>query len=118
MSHSVRHYFFLGKLIANLTKINKDILFEIYIKHFMDALSFQATVKKNINVLMHCIGYFKKLLSHDEKEEFKELLEGYRNGEHSLDIPITLINHYSRKYDICYLKDQYYLKPLPLELTI
>ncbi|MFQ5843244.1 MAG: DUF1722 domain-containing protein, partial [Thermodesulfobacteriota bacterium] len=35
-----------------------------------------------------------------------------------LIVPITLINHYVRKYDQSYLKAQYYLHPHPLELQL
>ena len=35
-----------------------------------------------------------------------------------LIVPITLINHYVRKYDQPYLKQQTYLNPHPLELKL
>jgi len=33
-------------------------------------------------------------------------------------VPVTLINHYARKYASAYLLGQYYLNPHPLELQL
>jgi uncharacterized protein YbgA (DUF1722 family) len=35
-----------------------------------------------------------------------------------LIVPITLLNHFVRKYDQPYLRDQYYLRPHPLDLRL
>jgi len=50
------------------------------------------------------MGYFKKQLTADEKQELLEVLEQYRNELVPLIVPVTLINHYVRKYDQPYLK--------------
>ena len=42
----------------------------------------------------------------------------YRRGEVPLIVPVTLINHYVRKYQEPYLKGQSYLNPHPLELRL
>ena len=76
----------------------------------------KATVSKNTNVLMHVLGYFKKLLSADEKQEMLELIDNYRNGHLPLIVPITLMNHFVRKYCQPYLAQQTYLRPHPVEL--
>ncbi|MGB9629625.1 MAG: DUF1722 domain-containing protein, partial [Thermodesulfobacteriota bacterium] len=54
----------------------------------------------------------------DEKQELLELINSYRNEYIPLIIPITLIQHYVRKYDEPYLKQQVYLNPHPLELQL
>jgi uncharacterized protein YbgA (DUF1722 family) len=64
------------------------------------------------------MGYFKDRLSADEKQEMLETIERYRQGTVPLVVPITLINHYVRKYDQPYLKQQYYLQPHPVELQL
>jgi uncharacterized protein YbgA (DUF1722 family) len=64
------------------------------------------------------MGYFKKQLTADEKQELLEVLEQYRNELVPLIVPITLINHYVRKYNQPYLKQQTYLNPHPLELKL
>jgi len=64
------------------------------------------------------MGYFKKQLSRDEKQELLEVFDHYRNELVPLIVPITLINHYVRKYDQPYLQQQTYLNPHPVELKL
>ena len=78
----------------------------------------KPTVKKHVNVLMHMMGYFKKLLSGDEKHELLEVIDRFRNNYVPLIVPITLMNHYVRKYEEPYLQKQYYLNPHPTELKL
>jgi uncharacterized protein YbgA (DUF1722 family) len=84
----------------------------------MEALLLKTTPKKNTNVLMHMMGYFKEQLSPDEKQELLEVIDHYRQEYIPLIVPMTLINHYVRKYDQPYLKQQVYLNPHPLELQL
>ena len=84
----------------------------------MEGLKIKATPKKNSNVLMHMAGYFKDQLSSDEKAELIEIIELYRKELVPLIVPITLVNHYVRKFRQPYLADQYYLKPHPIELQL
>jgi uncharacterized protein YbgA (DUF1722 family) len=81
-------------------------------------MSLKTTTKKNLNVLQHMLGYFKKDLSRDEKQELLEIFEHYAQGNLPLIVPVTLINHYVRKYNQPYLQEQFYLKPHPLELRL
>jgi uncharacterized protein YbgA (DUF1722 family) len=67
---------------------------------------------------MHLMGYFKKQLSTDEKEELLEVFDQYRQAFVPLIVPLTLINHYVHKYDQPYLKMQTYLNPHPVELKL
>jgi uncharacterized protein YbgA (DUF1722 family) len=84
----------------------------------MEALGLKTTPKKNVNVLQHMMGYFKKELTAGEKQELLEVLEKYKTGYLPLIVPVTLLNHYVRKYDQPYLKEQVYLNPHPLELQL
>jgi uncharacterized protein YbgA (DUF1722 family) len=84
----------------------------------MESLHLKTTPKKNANVLMHMMGYFKEQLSSGEKQELTEIIDLYRNGYFPLIVPITLMNHYVRKYDQPYLKQQVYLNPHPIELQL
>ena len=118
MSHSQKHYTHLGKMVAGAGKRDRESLFPQYIVSFMEALKFQATTKKHTNVLMHIAGYFKKNLTTDEKAELLEVIETFHKGLVPLIVPITLLNHYVRKYDEQYLKKQYYLNPHPAELML
>jgi uncharacterized protein YbgA (DUF1722 family) len=84
----------------------------------MKGMRVRSTVSKQVNVLQHLLGYFKKQLSADEKQEVLEQIDLYRQGLLPLIVPMTLINHYVRKYDQPYLREQVYLSPHPIELKL
>jgi len=108
----------LGKLTANAKQMPLDELFSQYEQIMMQCLQYKATPRKNANVLYHMLGYFKKELSAEEKQELIDTIENYRNSYVPLIVPLTLIKHYVRKFRQSYLKDQYYLDPHPLELKL
>jgi uncharacterized protein YbgA (DUF1722 family)/uncharacterized protein YbbK (DUF523 family) len=118
LSHSQKHSRILGKLVAEAKNIPAEQLYSQYQLIFTEALQLKTTIKKNINVLQHMMGYFKKQLSADEKRELLETIDQYRNEYIPLIVPITLIKHYVRKYDQPYLKQQLYLNPHPIELKL
>jgi len=118
LSHSPKHCQLMGKLVARAKDIPLKELYQQYQTILMEALQLKTTPKKNANVLQHMMGYFKEQLSSDEKQELLEVIEVYRKGYTPLIVSITLINHYVRKYDQPYLKQQVYLNPHPLELQL
>jgi uncharacterized protein YbgA (DUF1722 family) len=118
MSHSPKHYRLMGKLVAGGKQMPIRDLYDQYQLQLMEALRMKTTIRKNINVLQHVMGYFKKQLSSDEKQELLEVFDHYRRELIPLIVPITLINHYVRKYDQPYLKQQTYLNPHPVELKL
>jgi uncharacterized protein YbgA (DUF1722 family) len=118
LSHSPNHYQIMGKLVAKAKEIPLKDLFQQYQTILTEALQLKTTPKKNSNVLMHMMGYFKEQLSSDEKQELLEVIDHYRQEYIPLIVPMTLINHYVRKFDQPYLKQQVYLNPHPLELQL
>jgi uncharacterized protein YbgA (DUF1722 family)/uncharacterized protein YbbK (DUF523 family) len=118
LSHSTQHYTILGRLVAEAKKYRPEELYRAYIATLMEGLRLAATSRKNTNVLLHAMGYFKKELSPGEKQELIEVIDHYRKGFLPLIVPITLLNHYVRKYDEPYLKRQWYLNPRPVELML
>lgn len=118
LSHSVEHYRILGKLLAEQKQYELEKLQSLYITSLMEGLKKIATVKKNVNVLQHIMGYFKDKISADEKQELLELIDNYHKGFLPLIVPVTLLNHYVRLYDEPYIKRQYYLNPHPIELML
>ncbi|NIS75163.1 MAG: DUF1722 domain-containing protein [Deltaproteobacteria bacterium] len=118
LSHSHKHYRTMGKLVARAKEVPLAELYSKYQQLLMDAMKLMTTNRKNANVLQHIMGYFKKVLTKDEKQELLEIIQLYRDGTYPLIVPITLVNHYVRKYDEAYLKIQYYLNPHPLELQL
>ncbi len=118
MAHSPKHTSQMGKLVAAGKTYSREELLEKYQLNFIEALSLKATVKKNINVLYHIAGHFKKMLTSDEKAELIALIESYAHHTAPLIVPLTMINHYVRKHNISYLQNQTYLEPHPGELML
>jgi uncharacterized protein YbgA (DUF1722 family)/uncharacterized protein YbbK (DUF523 family) len=118
LSHSPKHYQTMGKLVAKAKELSIKELYQQYQTILMETLQLKTTSKKNANVLQHMMGYFKEQLSADEKQELLEVIDSYRQEYIPLIVPITLIQHYVRKYNQPYLKQQVYLNPHPLELQL
>ncbi len=118
MAHSEKHMRLLGKLAASGSELPIKHLYSRYEEIMMEALKLKTSNKKNANVLMHMLGYFKKQLIADEKQECLEIIYQYKAGHIPLIVPITLINHYVRKYNQPYLREQIYLNPHPIELHL
>jgi uncharacterized protein YbgA (DUF1722 family) len=118
MAHSPKHYAELGRVVANPKRLKPQDVASQYINLLTEALKLLATVKKNTNVLMHIMGYFKKQISSDEKKEMLDVIQNYHSGLVPLIVPIVLINHYVRKYEEPYLQKQHYLSPHPIELML
>jgi uncharacterized protein YbgA (DUF1722 family)/uncharacterized protein YbbK (DUF523 family) len=118
MAHSPKHYAALGRLVADPKKFKRDELFGRYFKMLMEGLQLLATIKKNTNVLQHISGYFKKQLTADEKRELQDVIANYHRELIPIIVPITLLQHFIRKYNVEYLRQQAYLNPHPLELML
>ncbi|MBN2427913.1 MAG: DUF523 and DUF1722 domain-containing protein [Deltaproteobacteria bacterium] len=118
MAHSPKVLKELGALVAGGKDRPLGELADQYVTTMMEVLKLIATTRKNTNVLEHVMGYFKKQLSSDEKAELKTLIEDYHRGLIPLIVPVTLLNHYVRKYHETYLARQHYLNPHPLELML
>jgi uncharacterized protein YbgA (DUF1722 family)/uncharacterized protein YbbK (DUF523 family) len=118
LSHSTKHYREMGRLVAQAKGLKVDKVYTRYESLLMEALRLHATVKKHTNVLQHMMGYFKKELAPDEKQELLEVIDAYHDELLPLIVPITLLKHYVRKYKQPYLHGQVYLSPHPSELKL
>lgn len=118
MAHSEKHTREMGRLMAQAGSLELDTFIERYQELLMAAMSLKPTTKKHVNVLQHMMGFFKKFISADEKQELLSVIEQFRNNIVPLIVPVTLINHYIRKYQEPYLMEQHYLNPHPLELKL
>jgi len=116
MAHSPDHYRRLGRLVAGALPLQE--LLQTYATLFMEALQLLATPAKQTNVLMHCMGYFKKQLEAWEKQELLELIERYRMRQLPLIVPITLFKHHIQRFGQPYLEQQLYFSPQPDELML
>lgn len=118
LAHSRKHYDTLGKLVAHAKSLRPSEFKDKYGKIFMEALTFKSTPKKNTDVLLHMMGFFKKVLSKGEKEDILNTIEDYHKELLPLIVPVTLVRHQVKKHNIEYLLDQVYLNPHPKELML
>lgn len=118
LAHSRNHYSELGKLVANVNSLNPKQFKTKYSELFMEALAYKSTAKKNADVLLHMMGFLKKVLTKGEKEDILSNIEDYRKELLPLIVPVTLIRHQVKKYKVEYLLDQIYLNPHPKELML
>jgi uncharacterized protein YbgA (DUF1722 family) len=60
----------------------------------MKGLSVLGTRGKHVNVLQHLMGYLKKDLPSEDKQELLGLIEDYRQALVPLIVPLTLLKHH------------------------
>ncbi len=118
MAHSPKHYQSLGRLVAGAKSVPRADLRVRYENEFMAALREPATTKKHVNVLQHIAGYFTDHLDPASRQELQSLIRDFQSGLVPLLVPLTLINHYARKFEATYLRGQIYLEPHPKELML
>lgn len=118
MSHDPVSYQELGQLVAGIRKENVQDDADKYLLLFMTALKLRATRGKHMNVLQHIQGYLKNSLGADDKQELVQTFENYRLGQLPLIVPITLLNHFFRKFPNEYIANSWYMNPYPAELKL
>ena len=118
MAHSPRAYASLGRLVAGSKKKPTAELEAQYENEFMAALRELATTRRQANVLMHILGYFRERLDADARQELLGVIEDYRRGLVPLVAPIIMIRHYARRLNVAYLRNQVYMEPHPKELML
>jgi len=118
MAHSPQAYAALGRLVAGAKKMPHAELMARYEGEFMVALRHLATARRHANVLQHILGHFSKQLDPNSRQELIGLIEDYRRGLVPLIVPITIVQHYVRLFDVTYLRGQVYLDPHPKELML
>jgi uncharacterized protein YbgA (DUF1722 family)/uncharacterized protein YbbK (DUF523 family) len=118
LAHSPQQYQVLGRLVGQAERYRPKEIANRYGELFMKALAMKATVRKHVNVLHHILGYFKDRLGAQEKAELLVVIGDYHRGLTPLVVPLTLIKHYVRTFDVGYIRDQVYLNPHPKELML
>lgn len=118
MAHNPKGQKELGRFVAQMGTNNEDA-FDSYGIQFMKALESRATPGRHVNVLTHLMGFIKKSLSQDDRNEFLHLLNQYKHGLIPLIVPHTMIKHYLRKHDVSdWVVNQTYLNPYPEEFCL
>ena len=109
----------LGRLLGTPQQFSDDgALAAAYLREFSNVMRRTPTIRNHTNVLQHMAGYFSGELSSDDRQELTNTIHQYRQELLPLIVPITLIRHYVRKYNVTYLRNQVYLDPHPHELML
>jgi len=117
LAHSQRHYREIGPLLADL-KIDLRATAHNVFDRIMQALANPATRANHVNVLQHLQGFIKRDLAADDKREWQSIVDNYRDGHVPLSVPMTLLQHYVRRYGDDYVRAQSYLQPYPTEFGL
>jgi uncharacterized protein YbgA (DUF1722 family) len=118
LAHSPAAHQSMGRLVAGGKGMARGDLRSCYEEEFMRAIKKLATRARHTNVLQHMAGYFKKHFDAVSRQELAGVIEDYRKGLVPLVVPLTLIRHYVRRFDVVHLKGQSYLEPHPKELML
>lgn len=118
LSHCQKTYRKLGPQLAQVKKHEVEGFAKGYIYDLMLALKKPASRGDHVNVLQHVQGYLKDDLTADDKAELKELIARYQDGTVPLIVPITLLNHYFRKFPDDYIAKSWYMHPYPAEMAL
>jgi uncharacterized protein YbgA (DUF1722 family) len=109
----------VGRILAHPEQFaNEQAWAAAYLDGFTEVMRRTPTRRGHTNVLQHLAGYISAHLDRDERAELTEMIEQYRRGFLPLIVPVTLIRHYGRKFQVSYLLDQVYLSPHPHELML
>lgn len=115
---STQSYKALGNVVANKEKKPLDQVLHAYRLGFLHAISLKGNVAKTYNVLLHIYGYFKKLITPEERQFMLGTIEEYRDKVVPLIAVTKIINLYVQRFDVAYLQKQKFLNPYPEKLAL
>lgn len=108
----------LGNIVANHEKKSLQEVVQNYHLAFVKAIAIKSSIKKTYNVLLHIYGYFKDLITKDERDEVLEDIEDFKRQVIPLVAVIRVFGLYVKRFDIEYLKNQKFLQPYPKALAL
>jgi uncharacterized protein YbgA (DUF1722 family)/uncharacterized protein YbbK (DUF523 family) len=108
LAHSQAALRELGRMTADLSAGLPGIA-ERYFARLMAGLARPAQRGNQVNALQHVAGYFKRALDSGDRRELAQAIDGYRDGEVPIIVPLTLIRHHLRRHGGAYLRNQRFL---------
>lgn len=114
-AHDELSYQRLGTLVGSAGTMPDAELFDQYGREYLHCIAQKASVKRHVNVMQHVMGYFKKVLSSEDKQHLNETIEDYRQGLVPLVVPLTLLRFNAEQHRETYLLTQIYFDPYPKE---
>ena len=119
MAHSQEGTRRLGRLLAKPERYATTAeLADAYLDEFNRVMKRTPSRRNHTNVLQHMAGYVSDRLDSRTRRELTRMIQKYREELLPLIVPVVMLRHYVREFDITYLKDQTYLHPFPGELML
>ena len=119
LAHSPDHYRRLGRLVAEAGTTPWGTLTSDYATILAEGLAIRVSRGRHCNVLQHVMGFLKSEITAGDKAELLETIEDYRRELVPLVVPVTLLRHHLRRYEVPeWIRRQVYLHPYPKELML
>ncbi len=119
MAHSQEGTRRLGRLLAKPERYaTTHELADAYLGEFTRVMKRSPSRRNHTNVLQHMAGHVSDRLDRSTRRELTRMIQKYREELLPLIVPVVMLRHYVREFDITYLKDQTYLHPFPGELML
>lgn len=103
----------LDKIIVNKKSKELENVFREYEINLHKVLRLMPKNERNINMLIHLLGFFSKDLSQKEKAFFLEILEKYNQKKVPFSAPLSVIKSWSVRFENEYLLNQTIFNPFP-----
>jgi len=106
----------LGRIVASQAERPLDQTLAEYDRELARALSRPVREGPMVNVLMHAVGFFKKVLTSGEKAHFLDTVEAYRAERLTIGAPLTLLRSWTERTGEEWLAEQTLFAPYPEDL--
>jgi uncharacterized protein YbgA (DUF1722 family) len=118
LAHHPESYRELGRLVARAKGRPRAELAADYRARFLAALRHPATPRRHVNALQHMAGYVSEQLDAAGRKELADAIADFGRALVPLIVPLTLLRHHLRRFEVAYLLQQTYLAPHPKELML
>ncbi len=118
ITHSESGYLELDEIVHEGRHMPLAEVQALYLHKLMYTMTIHSSTTKNANTMHDIMEHFKTMLTHDEKIELIDQIDVYQKGYAPLIVPVVLLQHYVRKYNLSALNEQYFLFQYPNELCL
>jgi uncharacterized protein YbgA (DUF1722 family)/uncharacterized protein YbbK (DUF523 family) len=115
MYYSQKELKAMGRLVANHEGLEVGEVMDRYRTHLRAAMARPPRCGSGVNVLLHAFGYVSSDLNPEEKAEFLDALQKYREGLLPITVAVGMIRAWIARFDQGYLRQQTFLQPYPNE---
>jgi uncharacterized protein YbgA (DUF1722 family)/uncharacterized protein YbbK (DUF523 family) len=115
-AYSQKELKILGNIVANRERLDFADQSRLYREHLGLALNKPIRYTSRANVLIHSFGYFSDDLSKDEKAQFLQSIEKYKNKKIPSSAPMAMLQSWIARFGEDFLSRQTFFEPFPEDL--